>query len=504
MKRTYIDFKKTNMFSKKFNEFISKHQEKNYYPSYENILRVSDQIKFPDNKRKDLRNAILEQYSEIELSEPVKKNIESLIDDNTFTVTTGHQLNIFSGPLYIIYKIISTIKLSENLNAKYPNRNFIPVYWMASEDHDFEEIKSFFSNGKKYNWDIKAKGAVGNIDPSSLKKLIDLIPDSLDVFDRAYTSSVSLSDAVRKYMNSLFETYGLVVIDPSSKVLKEKIHDLIADDIFHNTISKVEKSSKEKSEVYVRKINFFYMNNGIRERIESSNNKYKVVGTDIEFTKSDLKKLIDSNPEYFSPNVITRCLYQQRIMPNVAYVGGPSEVLYWLTFRKFFERYNEVFPVIIPRDSVLIITSKSSSIIKKYGLDKEDIFNGKNYMERKALGLLNDKDKNFSSEISTIKDQFELIAEKYKLVDKTMSPHVLANSKKIEKMLSQVEKRFFKSQKDRNTVLVSKINDLNYSAFPEGVPQERKENILTFYSSTFIEDLHRLLDPMQLKFKIVE
>ena len=119
MKRTYIDFNKTNMFSKKFNEFISEHQKKTYYPSYENILRVSDKIKFPDENRKDLRNVILEQYSGIDLSEPVKKNIESLIDDNTFTVTTGHQLNIFSGPLYIIYKIISTIKLSENLNAKY-------------------------------------------------------------------------------------------------------------------------------------------------------------------------------------------------------------------------------------------------------------------------------------------------------------------------------------------------------------------------------------------------
>ena len=504
MKRTFIEFNKTNMFSKKFNEFISEHHKKTYYPNYENILTVSDQIKFTDEKRRDLRNVILKQYSKIELSDAVKKNIEALTDENSFTVTTGHQLNIFSGPLYIIYKIISTIKLSENLNAKYPNKNFIPVYWMASEDHDFEEIKTFFSKGRTYTWDIKAKGAVGNIDPRSLNKLIDLIPDSLDFFNSAYASSVSLSDAVRKYMNSLFENYGLVVIDPSSKVLKGKILDLMADDIFNNTISKVEESSMEKSEVYVRKINFFYMNNGIRERIESSNKKYKVVGTEIEYTMSDLRKLINSNPEYFSPNVITRCLYQQRIMPNVAYIGGPSEVLYWLTFRKFFEKYNEIFPVIIPRDSVLIITSKSSSIIKKYSLDKEDIFNGKNYMESKAIGILNDKDKNFSSEISTIKDQFKLIAEKYKLVDKTMSPHVLANSKKIEKMLSQIEKRFFKSQKDRNTLLVSKVNDLNYSAFPEGIPQERKENILTFYSSKFIEDLHGLLDPMQLKFKIVE
>ena len=252
MKRTYIDFNKTNMFSKKFNEFISEHQKKTYYPNYENILTVSDQIKFTDEKRRDLRNVILKQYSEIELSDAVKKNIEALSDENSFTVTTGHQLNIFSGPLYIIYKIISTIKLSENLNAKYPNKNFIPVYWMASEDHDFEEIKTFFSKGRTYTWDIKAKGAVGNIDPRSLKKLIDLIPDSLDFFNSAYASSVSLSDAVRKYMNYLFENYGLLVIDPSSKVLKEKILDLMADDILNNTISKVEESSMEKSEVYVR------------------------------------------------------------------------------------------------------------------------------------------------------------------------------------------------------------------------------------------------------------
>ena len=114
------------------------------------------------------------------------------------------------------------------------------------------------------------------------------------------------------------------------------------------------------------------------------------------------------------------------------------------------------------------------------------------------------EDKNFSSEIKNIREQFDLIASKYKSVDKTMSPHVLANAKKTEKMLTQVEKRFIKSQKDQNKILVDRVADLFYECFPEGTPQERKDNIMSFYTSSFIEDLYNILDPMELKFKIIK
>ena len=499
----YIDFSKTNMFSKKFNEFIDNHKEKPYFPTYDNIERIANNFNLSIDSRKKLSDEITSQYGDIEIPDSVSKNIISIKKENTFTVTTGHQLNIFSGPLYTIYKIISTIKLAENLRVKYKDKNFVPVYWMASEDHDFDEIKTFFSKGKTYEWDINPSGAVGGIDPSSIKKLSGTIPESIEIFEDAYLTSNTLSEAVRKYMNALFSTYGLIVFDPDSKALKASIKELIRSDIFDNTISKVEDSSDEKSDVYVRKINFFYMKEGLRERIESVNDKFVVRESQISFSKQEMEKEINSNPQRFSPNVVMRCLYQQMIMPNVAYIGGPAEGVYWLSFRKFFEKYDGEFPVIVPRDSVLIISSKSSKTLDKYGLDIQDIFNGKNNIEKKSLGVLVDEDKNFSSEIKKIREQFNLIASKYKSVDKTMSPHVLANSKKTEKMLIQVEKRFIKSQKDLNKILVDRVGDLFHECFPEGTPQERKDNIMSFFNSTFIEDLVRILDPMELKFKII-
>ena len=499
----YIDFSKTNMFSKKFNEFIDNHKEKPYFPTYDNIERIANNFNLSIDSRKNLSDEITSQYGDIEIPDSVSKNIISIKKENTFTVTTGHQLNIFSGPLYTIYKIISTIKLAENLRVKYKDKNFVPVYWMASEDHDFDEIKTFFSKGKTYEWDINPSGAVGGIDPSSIKKLSGMIPESIEIFEDAYLTSNTLSEAVRKYMNALFSRYGLIVFDPDSKALKASVKELIYSDIFDNTISKVEDSSNEKSDVYVRKINFFYMKEGLRERIESVNDKFVVRESQISFSKQEMEKEINSNPQRFSPNVVMRCLYQQMIMPNVAYIGGPAEVVYWLSFRKFFEKYDGEFPVIVPRDSVLIISSKSSKTLDKYGLDIQDIFNGKNNIEKKSLGVLVDEDKNFSSEIKKIREQFNLIASKYKSVDKTMSPHVLANSKKTEKMLIQVEKRFIKSQKDLNKILVDRVGDLFHECFPNGAPQERKDNIMSFYNSTFIEDLVRILDPMELKFKII-
>jgi len=498
-----IDFSKTNMFSKKFNEFIESHTKEDYYPSYNNLEAVTNKVKLSREQREILSDVISDQYGGMVMCEKVRENIESLKADDSFTVTTGHQLNIFSGPLYIIYKIISVIKLSENLSAMHPQKKFIPVYWMASEDHDFEEIKRFFSKGKTYEWDIETTGAVGDIDPSSIKKLAGMIPDSVSLFEDAYSSSQTLSEAVRKYMNTLFERYGLVVFDPSSRRLKSISSDLMRSDILENKTSIIEDSSPEKSDVYVRKINFFYMRDGVRGRIESVGENFVVNGTEIKFKREEMEKEIEKYPERFSPNVVMRCLYQQVIMPNVAYIGGPSEIVYWLGFRKFFNQYGKLYPVVIPRDSVLIISGKSSKTLERYGLDVEDIFLGKSHLEKKSLGVLSDEDKNFSEEISQIRDQFEIMAKKFKSVDKTMSPHLLANAEKTEKMLHQVEKRFIKSQKDQDKTMMTKVSALFYDSFPEGTPQERKENIMSFYTSTIIGELHEKLDPMELKFKII-
>ena len=504
MGKKHIDFQTSKLFSKKFNEFILNETKLNCYPTYDNINNFPSSKSFTSKNRELLHTEFKRQYLNTKLNSAVKDNIESILLDNSYTITTGHQLNIFTGPLYIIYKIISCIKLAENLNKRFPDKKFIPVYWMASEDHDFEEIQSFYSRGKNYVWETETSGSVGNIDPKSLEKLIDLLPGVNDFFREAYLKSETLSEAVRKYMNSIFKEYGLLILDPDSEALKKSFSKIIMDDILNNSINDIESKSEQKSSVHVRKINFFYKESKLRERIIKREDRYYVNNTEIEFSSVDLKDEIKKNPHKFSPNVIMRCFYQQVILPNAAYIGGPSEVVYWLGFNKFFKHYNLHFPVIVPRDFVLLLSEKSQKIMGRYNIENTDLFLGKAHLEKKALKVLEDRNKNFSDEISKIKNSFNKIADKFYSVDKSMKPHVLANSKKTEKILIQMENRFVKSLKSENKKLVSQVGDLYDEIFPEGSIQERKENIMSYYNSNFISNLFRELDPLELKFKIIK
>ena len=502
MKKETISFKETGYFSKKFLDFID-NESLSYYPNEKNILNVIKNFNFSKVNRELLSKELEFQYKSLVTSSIVNDNIKSIMSDNTFTVTTGHQLNIFTGPMYVIYKIVSVIKLSRMLSEKYPKYNFVPIYWMASEDHDFDEIKSFYSSGKTYSWDIESKGPVGNLNTEALKNIFDEDISIPDFFREAYSSSSSLSEAVRKYMNHLFGEYGLITIDPNSKNLKKSISDIIVDDVVNNTIEKVEKSSEKISDVYVRKINFFFQGSDFRERIDKTN-KYNILSTNLSFTEKEIKDKIGSSPELFSPNVITRCLYQQRILPNICYIGGPAEIVYWESFKKFFEYYDIPYPVLVPRDFVLLITTKIQKLINKLKLSLTDLFIDKNKIENKVLGIEKDESKNFKKEIDDINKILYNISEKFETEDPTMKPHVLATAKKMENRLLQIEKRFINKQKKNNDKLINQILDLYTFIKPDNSIQERKENFMSFYDLNFIDNLLENLDPLDLKFKILK
>lgn len=503
MKKETISFNDTGNFSKKFLNFINRDSKEEYFPDERNIIKAIEKVDFSISKRKTLHSEIKSQYNSIKISDKLSDNIDSILSDNTFTITTGHQLNVCTGPLYVIYKIISTIKLADDLSKKYPNYNFIPVYWMASEDHDFDEIKSFHSLGRTLVWDIKTSGPVGNINPKPFAKILQKEPSIPSFFLEAYNSSESLSEAVIKYMNFLFGERGLIVIDPNSKLLKKSFVEIIEDDIINNSIYNIEKSSDIKSDVLIRKINFFYQDENLRERIEKEND-YKILSTSKSFDESMMKKLIHSSPENFSPNVVSRCLFQQSILPNISYVGGPAEIVYWLSFKKFFINYNINYPVLIPRDFCLIISEKSQKIIENYNLTSKDLFKGRHVLESKSIGALEDETKNFSNEIQKIKDAIESLSFKFGDVDSTMKPHVLATGKKIEKTVTQVERRYVNALKKNNADAISHIKVLYDNLNPNNSIQERKENMITFYNSSFIDDLYKELDPLDLNFKILK
>jgi len=232
-----ITYQNSGYFSKLINDYLNENDTLrtlyNRFPTIENFgLQIEEkQRQFPLKNRIALKEQLQQQYQNFSISDSTQLNINLLEKENTFTVTTGHQLNLFTGPIYFIYKIVATIKLCKQLKAAYPDFNFVPVYWMATEDHDFEEINHFIYKGKKISWNKNSKGPVGRLTNEGLDKVFEefsnMLPSSLaandlqKLFTVAYLQHDNLAEATRFLVNELFKNYGLVIVDGDDKKLKE-------------------------------------------------------------------------------------------------------------------------------------------------------------------------------------------------------------------------------------------------------------------------------------------
>jgi bacillithiol biosynthesis cysteine-adding enzyme BshC len=351
MKSDCIPFKKTGYFSNLICDYLDEKETlKPFFNRFSSLDNFKDQLlekqaNFPIENRTVLNGAMKRQYANIDISRSTELHIELLKDKSTFTVVTGHQLNLFTGPLYFLYKIISTINLTQQLKEVYPNYNFVPVYWMATEDHDFDEINYFNFKGKKLQWNKIASGAVGHLNTDGLDDIYDMF--SLEIgmgqnaeelkalFKKAYLEHSNLTDATRYLANELFGEYGLVIVDGDDRELKKLLVPYAKMDILENSGYKAVSETSQKLEqlpenygiqVNPREINYFYLKDGVRERIIEENGLFYINDTDLRFTEEEVLKELENYPERFSPNVISRPLYQEIILPNLCYIGGGGEL----------------------------------------------------------------------------------------------------------------------------------------------------------------------------------
>ncbi len=353
--------------------------------------------------------------------------IEKLQESNTYTVTTGHQLNIFTGPLYFIYKIVSTINLAKQLKSQYPDQNFVPIYWMASEDHDFEEISHFLLFGKKYQWETSQTGAVGRMNPQELSAILEEMPEKPAIFEKAYLGQKTLAAAVRQYVHDLFGAEGLVVIDADDSRLKKIFAPIIKDDLIANKANELVESTTQsladlgyKSQIFPREINFFYLKDHFRERIVKEGNHFEVLNQGIQFTEEELLAELEQYPERFSPNVVMRPLYQESILPNIAYLGGPAEVAYWMQLKGVFAHYQVAFPVLMPRNFALIINKTSAKKMQKLELTTTQIFQEFHELKHAYVTANADSSLDLGPQRDAIEKVFESLKSKAHQIDPTL------------------------------------------------------------------------------------
>lgn len=511
-----VEFNQTNSFSSFFLDYISDKEVlkpfHNGIPSIESLKRQLDQRNFPQQHRQVLAQVLNSQYEEIETSDLTSKHIGLLKEANTFTITTGHQLNIFTGPLYFIYKIVTVINACKELKAAYPDYNFVPVYWMASEDHDFDEICHFRMNGKKLVWETEQTGAVGRFNLKGINKIFEQLIGMPEFFVQAYQKK-NLAQAVLHYVNALFGEEGLVVIDADHHELKSLFKPVIQSDIFEHQPQQIAQKTTDaleaagySTQVFPREINFFYLKDDLRSRIISTDTGYEVLDTELHFTKDELEQEIDQYPERFSPNVLLRPLYQEFLLPNLAYVGGPSELVYWLQLKGIFDHFETTFPMLMPRNFAAVLDKNTLRKIEQVQMTWEDIF--KNDHE-----LVNEKVRDqttFQLDLASQKAQLETIFQQALQqaveVDATLERMVKGEHRRAEKTLEKVEQKILKAERKNQEVLVNRIYSIKEALFPGGSPQERKDNFLNFYMTdpNFVQGCLDSFDPFDYRFHLLK
>lgn len=526
-----LPFKKTGYFSELICDYLDEKEElKPFYNRFPNLKNFGGQIEekanqFPEANREVLYESLNKQYTDFTITKKTQDHIKQLKEPITFTVTTGHQLNLFTGPLYFLYKIISTINLAKDLKKEYPKYNFVPVYWMATEDHDFDEINYFNFGGKKLQWNKSSSGAVGHLETDGLQEVFEAFAIGLgnstnaqrlkELFSKAYLEHDTLTDATRYLANALFGAYGLVILDGDDAALKSLMIPYAKKDIFEElSFSKVSESIsalKKVSDAYgiqvnPREINYFYLVAGVRERIIKRAERYLVNDTDYSWSEPELLKELNEFPQRFSPNVITRPLYQEVILPNLCYIGGGGEIAYWLELKTMFDAMKVALPVLLVRNSALVISEKQGDKLKKLNLDKKDLFLNQSSFINKKIREISNIDIDFSPQKKLLETQFKALYDLAAQTDASFLGAVKAQEVKQKKGLDHLEKRLLKAQKRKLKDQVRRMTEIQNELFPGQSLQERNQNFSELYlerGEALIPELTAALKPLDLQFSIL-
>ncbi|OWP65109.1 bacillithiol biosynthesis cysteine-adding enzyme BshC [Hymenobacter amundsenii] len=528
MSVTTLSYAETGAFSSLLTDYLAQKEVlQPFYHRFPTLAAFEQQISekqasYSPEARQRLVAALRQQYAGLPEAHPaVQANISLLEKETTFTVTTGHQLNLFTGPLYFIYKIVTAIKLAQQLKEVYPQYDFVPVYWLATEDHDFAEINHFSLFGKKYEWNAAGLGGpVGRLKLDGIQEqLLGQLPaDVPALFREAYAQSATLAEATHRLTQGLFGEYGLVNLDADVPALKQALVPVLESELRDQASYQAVQAADEqleaagyKPQVYVRPFNLFFITaEGQRERLEydaaADSVTLTVNGAAKTLGRSELLELARQHPEQFSPNVVLRPLYQELLLPNLCYIGGGAEVAYWFQLKGVFEQNGVPFPVLLPRNSAQFISKANAGKMRKLGLETADVFRDLAELKKQVGTYLGQEEVNLDAEQQQLAAAFEAVAALAQRLDPTLVKAVAAEQQKASGILGNLEKRLSKAAEAKHETAYTQLSNLYDKLLPGGHLQERSDNVLNILINNpdFIHQLLAAFDPLALEFTVLE
>ncbi|NVO86387.1 bacillithiol biosynthesis cysteine-adding enzyme BshC [Hymenobacter terrestris] len=525
---TTLPYAETGAFSSLLVDYLARKEAlQPFYHRFPELSAFENQIKekqaaYSSEARQRLTATLQQQYAGLpEAPAAVQANLALLEKDTTFTVTTGHQLNLFTGPLYFIYKIVSAIKLAQQLKEAYPQYDFVPVYWLATEDHDFAEINNFSLFGKTYEWNAAETGQpVGRMNLNGLtEQVLDQLPaDVPTLFREAYEQSKTLAEATHRLAMGLFGAYGLVSLDADVPELKQALVPVLERELRNQASYQAVQAADArleaagyKPQVYARPFNLFFITaEGQRERLEYDQPNDSVTltvdGSPKVLGRAELLALAAAHPGQFSPNVVLRPLYQELLLPNLCYIGGGAEVAYWFQLKGVFEENGVPFPMVLLRNSAQFISKANAGKLRKLGLDSTAVFAKLPTLKQQLAAHLGQEEVDLKAQQQQLATAFEQVAELAQRLDPSLVKAVAAEQQKASGILGNLEKRLSKAAEAKHETAYQQLSGLRDKLLPGGGLQERSDNVLNILINNpdFIAQLLDAFDPLALEFTLLE
>ncbi len=537
----YRDFPNIGGFSKLFIDYITDYQKVHKYFEYDfnSIDSFRDRCKKIDSnytQRENIVRILLRQNTQFGCSHNTILNIEKLAHEKTYAIVTGQQVGVIGGPLYTIIKIISLLKLVEHLNTVLPNNNFVPVFWLEGEDHDFEEVSQI----KVVNAQNKIEKLQLELDEKFYKhrpagqvipgEAVEIFKDKLfnsllntefknnifELINATYDNENNLEKSFIKFIERLFPQSGIIFISSNDKEIKDILSPIFVQEFetFPKTSQTVIQQSAElennyHAQIKPRAFNLFYFYKGGRYLIEPRENDFSLKGTRKFLSREEMLKTAAETPELLSPNVILRPICQDFLLPTAAYISGPSEIAYFAQLKSIYNEFNVSIPIIYPRPTITILENKVNSILEKYELKFQDVLAGEDFIKKHII--------NFVSEVN-IEELFEEIYSKIEkdlkelnfglsYIDQTLLGALDTTKNRIKLALDSLKDKTLNSQNRKHEIALRQIEKVLNYLLPDGNLQERELNYLTFlnkYGPEFQDMLFREIKTDKFMHHIIE
>ena len=523
----HIPFSSTHVFSKLINDYLEGKGTAldfvQYAPNLEGYrAAIEGRKKHPIN-RGLLFDVLTKQYANLPQENAVNNQIALLKKDNTFVVTTAHQPNLFTGPLYFFYKIIHAIQLAASLKAAFPECNFVPVYYMGSEDADLEEVGSFNLDQTKCQWVTKQSGAIGRMQVDDallilLKQLESywtILPQgqkALEILKEAYQKGKTISEATLSFVHAFFGAKGLLVLQPDDAALKAAFIPVMEKELLTGfshqaiqpTIAALSKDYHVQSEG--RSINLFYLKDNLRARIEKQGDQYIVVDSAIQFTEAEIIAALHQHPERFSPNVILRGVFQETILPGVVFVGGGGELAYWMELKNVFDQVDVHYPLLQLRNSFLLMSQKQAEQWSAMQFEEQDLFKPILELEIAYVKKHTNTKLDLQDQLNHLSSLYTNIKNQVVQVDASLGAHTENLAKQANAKLVALEKKMLRAERRKQAVDIQRIHRIKKELFPQDNLQEREAHFSQWvgqYDLSWIDTIMEHSKGLASRFRIV-